>query len=59
MIILFALQIARVLAGDPSQGINHIEQVAVVAQFLAIPEKAIIAVIFGRKEKHENPESHF
>jgi hypothetical protein len=43
MIILFALQIARVLAGDPSQGINHIEQVAVVAQFLAIPEKAKIS----------------
>lgn len=43
MIILFALQVTRVLAGDPSQGTNHVEQVAVVAQFLAIPEKARIS----------------
>jgi hypothetical protein len=43
MIILFALQVTRVLAGDPSQGTDHVEQVAVVAQFLATPENARIS----------------
>ena len=43
MFTFYALQIARVLAGDPSQGTNHIEQVAVVAQFLAMPENVKIS----------------
>ena len=43
MTIVFALQVARILSGEPSQGMNQLEQVAVVAQFLARPEETKIS----------------